>query len=193
MSRIREDRLRAVASLLGRRIRALRKDLRLTQSANAYLCSDQAMQDLRDNLARVEGERDIEKQARDILAESCAKALDERDAMRAALEGVVIFFALPGEGDNARFERIGDAFYHDTMMLRPGKSEPLEACSSDRERLRQATWLKWVEDLRRAEEALDPQALTVAYMQGWHDRDDEVARLKAEKAEIVELKESLDA
>ena len=58
MSRIREDRLRAVASLLGRRIRALRKDLHLAQSANAYLCSDQAMQDLRDNLERAEGERD---------------------------------------------------------------------------------------------------------------------------------------
>ena len=85
MSRIREDRLRAVASLLGRRIRALRKDLHLAQSANAYLCSDQAMQDLRDNLARVEDERDAERQAQEMLSEACAKALDEMDALRAAL------------------------------------------------------------------------------------------------------------
>ena len=45
----------------------------------------------------------------------------ERDRYRAALESVEQFFLRPGEDANEKFERIGDAFYRDTHMLRPGK------------------------------------------------------------------------
>lgn len=67
----------------------------------------------------------------------------------------------------------------------------LSSCMHEQQRVK-AELSGYVDDVRRAEALLDPQALTIAYMQGWHDRDDEVARLKAEKAEIVELKESLE-
>lgn len=57
-----------------------------------------------------------------------------------ALRGLEMLFMRPGEGSLEHFERVGDAFYHDTGYLRPGKDSMVH----DPEE-REVMWNKWRE------------------------------------------------
>lgn len=49
---------------------------------------------------------------------------------------------------NERFEIVAELFYRDTGFMRPGKSMPMEMCSSVSEHRRREAWDKWVADNR---------------------------------------------
>lgn len=49
---------------------------------------------------------------------------------------------------NEKFEIVADLFYRDTGFLRPGKSLPMEMCSTESEQRRQTAWEQWVMDNR---------------------------------------------
>ena len=73
-------------------------------------------------------------------------ALRERvKVLREALDGLLFLFAAKGESSLDTFERIGDAFYRDTLMLRPGKSEPFECDYEGRNEERRAAFDAWIE------------------------------------------------
>ena len=65
--------------------------------------------------------------------------------LREALDGLLFLFAAKGESSLDTFERIGDAFYRDTLMLRPGKSEPFECDYEGRDEERRAAFDAWIE------------------------------------------------
>ncbi len=65
--------------------------------------------------------------------------------LREALDGLLFLFAAKGESSLDTFERIGDAFYRDTLMLRPGKSEPFECDYEGRNEERRAAFDAWIE------------------------------------------------
>lgn len=60
--------------------------------------------------------------------------------------------ALPHKGvrmnANERFEIVADLFYRDTGFIRPGKSLPMEMCSTESEQQRQVAWEQWTMDNR---------------------------------------------
>ena len=71
---------------------------------------------------------------------------DQRKELLEALEGIFLFFPQQGENALDTFERIADAFQSDTCMLRPGKSEPMEIDSEERQVMREKRYAEWVED-----------------------------------------------
>ena len=68
----------------------------------------------------------------------------------------------------------------------------LSSCMHEQQRVK-AEISGYVEDVRRAEAQLDPQALTISYAQGFHDRDDEVAGLRVEVERLRAITEKLAA
>lgn len=59
----------------------------------------------------------------------------EHAALLKVVEEMEFWFYNPDENANARFERIGEAYYRDTFHLRPGKSDP-ERNTSDPENVK---------------------------------------------------------
>ena len=78
----------------------------------------------------------IDRAAADLaqLRAQVAALTAERDRYREALEGVERFFIRPGENANEKFERIGEDFYRETHMLRPGKSASMDCPHTYEER-----------------------------------------------------------
>lgn len=70
--------------------------------------------------------------------------IDALRQAREALHGLVELASRPGENANETFERVGDLFYLDTGMLRPGKSEPAELETEKRNERRREAWIAWV-------------------------------------------------
>lgn len=73
-----------------------------------------------------------------------SKALEMRDA----LEAVKLWRGI-GMGPLEHFEAIGEMFYKDTGFLRPGKSEPMECYSEEREKERRKVWDGWIKEKSR--------------------------------------------
>ena len=59
-----------------------------------------------------------------------------------ALEAVKVWRGV-GVDSLEHFEAIGEMFYVDTGFLRPGKSEPMESYSEDREERKRVAWQEW--------------------------------------------------
>lgn len=58
-----------------------------------------------------------------------------------ALRGLVLFFEIPGENANERFERVAAVFAKETGYLRPGKD-----CRLHDPEIRHAAWDAWVDE-----------------------------------------------
>ena len=83
----------------------------------------------------------------------------EVERLRAALrEMTEWFWGVQTEDAMTSFERVGEEFYADTGMMRPGKSYPLESYPPDDE-VRRKTWDAWVKKKRDALEAKARAAL----------------------------------
>lgn len=65
----------------------------------------------------------------------------------ALIEELLLY--LDDTDSTAQFEAIGDRFYAATGFLRPGKSEPMEMYSSDREERRIQAWIAWCREWKR--------------------------------------------
>lgn len=90
------------------------------------------------------------------------EARRERDALRAVLrEMTEWFWGVKTEDAVESYERVGQEFYEDTGMMRPGKSYPVEMYPPDDE-VRRSTWDAWVKKKRDALEAKARAAIAKA-------------------------------
>jgi hypothetical protein len=94
------------------------------------------------------------------LHEQIERLRAEAGAYRVVLEEMVRWFwgVLPEDAITA-FERVGEEFYAETGMMRPGKSYPLESYPPDDD-VRRKTWDEWVKKKRDALEAKARAALS---------------------------------
>jgi hypothetical protein len=86
-------------------------------------------------------------------------ALSRVEALEASLrEMTEWFWGVKTEDAFESFERVGEEFYRDTGMMRPGKSYPMESYPPDDD-VRRKTWDEWVKKKRDALEAKARAAL----------------------------------
>ena len=90
-----------------------------------------------------------------LLGAALSDAARLREALRAMTEW---FWGVKTEDTITSFERVGEEFYADTGMMRPGKSYPMEMYEPDPE-VRRKTWDEWVKKKRDALEAKARAAL----------------------------------
>lgn len=82
----------------------------------------------------------------DALNAAFAAGRAEGEALAVALERVMEQWRRPDENASAYFERQAERFYKATGMLPPGKSEPLEMASVNRDEERRAAWESFVNE-----------------------------------------------
>lgn len=109
---------------------------------------------LRTRLAGAEASVDEWRALRDIAERRVAEL---EGALRAMTEW---FWGVQTEDAVESYERVGQEFYEDTGMMRPGKSYPVEMYAPDDE-VRRSTWDAWVKKKRDALEAKARAALSL--------------------------------
>ena len=102
-----------------------------------YVCLTSKHGDGNNIVDRVNG---LDSDERLANARLIAAAPDMLEALKALLE----LFTAPEETALDTFERIGEAFYIETGMLRPGKSEPPECDYEGRTEERRAAFDAWI-------------------------------------------------
>lgn len=76
------------------------------------------------------------------------------EQLEAALQGLLELYAMPGESNVDRFERVAAMFYRETGWLAPGKDNSAAACGDDDSyEHRRAAWEKWYESRANAARA----------------------------------------
>lgn len=87
------------------------------------------------------------------VLETRVAVLEARDAaLQDSVRWLLTYTGAFDENHNDKFERLAEAFYRDTCVLRPGKSQPMGAGLPEDER--EAVWTTWVSDHIKAAKAL---------------------------------------
>lgn len=84
-------------------------------------------------------------------AEANARLISDSPKLLESLASLELFFARPGEGATAHFDRVAESFHRQTGYLRPGKD-----CVVDSYEVRKEAWDEWVAGKLSAARALLP-------------------------------------